>query len=112
MRKIPGPAGAELEHLIDIERNLPDGSLQDRAIAQALAEAEIKRTGTTARDPANVLNPEETVRTLGTGHLDETAGILALTSRRLVFLPQTDQKPDSSSVPTWPQSRPFPSAKK
>jgi hypothetical protein len=39
------------------------------------------------------LRADETVHALGTGHLEEAPGILALTGRRLVFLPH--EKPET-----------------
>lgn len=85
---VPGAAGAGLSHLTSIEHSLPGGSLHDHGIADALADAGIQLpASTTARHFANVLYADETVHALGTGHLKETPGILALTNRRIVFLP-------------------------
>jgi hypothetical protein len=81
------PRNEVLHHLAAIEDPLPNGSLYDHGIAEALKRAGTNLVATAdIRNLANVLQLSEAVHALGRGQLRDRAGIVALTSRQLLFL--------------------------
>lgn len=95
----PGPLGTNIEwsieglgnkhyeHLGTIGDAMPDGSLDDHGIAEAVSRVALKAFGRKEiRHLANVVNSGERVQAIGVGNLGEKMGIVALTDRRLFFL--------------------------
>jgi hypothetical protein len=81
------PRSKILDHLAAIEGLLPNGSLYDHGIQEALKRAGTNVVGTAEiRNLAIVLHFHETVHAVGIGRLRDRAGIVALTSRQLMFL--------------------------
>lgn len=81
------PWSKVLDHLAAIEGNLPGGSLYDHGIAEAVKRAGLNLLETAdIRNLASVLQISETVHAVGTGRRRDRAGIVALTSRQLLFL--------------------------
>lgn len=81
----PGPLNHE--HLAHIEEKLPEGAIHYRGAEDAALRAGLSLDRrTTLRAVVRTLAPDETVRAIGRGHLDETAGYVVLTNRRLLVI--------------------------
>lgn len=84
---VEGLGNKHYEHLVTIAEGLPDGSLDDHGIAEAVAKVALKVFGRKEiRHLANILDGGEEVHAIGVGALAGKMGIVALTDRRLLFL--------------------------
>jgi hypothetical protein len=82
----PGPLNPE--HLASsIEDSLPEGVMDYHGMEEAALRAGLSLGGRTElRAVVRVLARDETVRAIGRGHLNETAGYIVLTTRRLLVI--------------------------
>ncbi|HEX9156394.1 MAG TPA: hypothetical protein VF827_00130 [Syntrophales bacterium] len=81
----PGPLNHE--HLARIEEALPEGVMYYHGLRDAALRAGLSLGGRTElRAVVRVLARDETVRAIGRGHLNETAGYVVLTARRLLVI--------------------------
>ena len=81
----PGPLNHE--HLAHIEESLPEGVMYYHGLKDAALRAGLSLGGRTVlRAVVRALARDETVRAIGRGHLNETAGYVVLTTRRLLVL--------------------------
>jgi hypothetical protein len=81
----PGPLNHE--HLASIEEKLPEGVMDYHGIEDAALRAGLSLGGRTElRAVIRALARDETVRAIGKGHLNETAGYIVLTTRRLLVI--------------------------
>ncbi|MFE4229318.1 hypothetical protein ACFRJ8_15695 [Arthrobacter sp. NPDC056886] len=81
----PGPLN--YEHLASIEEKLPEGIMHYHGIEDAALRAGLSLGGRTElRVIVRALARDETVRAIGRGYLNETAGYVVLTTRRLLVL--------------------------
>lgn len=84
---IDGPGNKHYEHIVTIAEGMPDGSLDDHGIPEAVSKVALKVFGRKEiRHLANVLDRGEFVYAIGVGNLSGKMGIVALTDRRLLFL--------------------------
>lgn len=84
---IDGPGNKHYEHMVTIGEGMPEGSLDDHGIPEAVSKIALKLFGRREiRHLANVLDSGEFVRSIGIGNLSGKMGIVALTDRRLIFL--------------------------
>jgi len=84
---VDGLGNKHYEHLVTIAEGLPEGSLYDHGIPNAVSEVALKIFGRKEiRHLANVLDRNEAVHAIGVGKLENKMGIVALTDRRLLFL--------------------------
>lgn len=75
------------EHLASIEETLPEGVMDYHGLEDAALRAGLSLGGRTElRAVARVLARDETVRAIGRGHLNETAGYVVLTTSRLLVI--------------------------
>ena len=75
------------EHLAQIEETLPEGVLNYHGLQDAASRAGLSLGGrTTLRVIVRALARDETVRAIGRGHLNETAGYVVLTTSRLLVI--------------------------
>jgi hypothetical protein len=94
----PSPHGATIawtgdlgplnhEHLASIEEKLPDGVMHYHGLEDAALRAGLSMGGrATLRAIVRTLARDETVRSIGKGHLNETAGYVVLTTKRFLVL--------------------------
>lgn len=95
----PGNAGTDIEwtidglgtkhyeHMVTIAEGMPEGSLDERGIPEAVLKIALKMFGRKEiRHLANVLDRGEFVHAIGVESLSGKMGIVALTDRRLLFL--------------------------
>jgi hypothetical protein len=81
----PGPLNHE--HLAHIGEALPDGVIYYHGLRDAALRAGLSLGArATLRVIVRALARDETVRAVGRGHLNETAGYIVLTSRRLFVI--------------------------
>jgi hypothetical protein len=81
----PGPLNHE--HLAHMEEALPEGVMYYHGLRDATLRAGLSFDGrTTLRVMVRALTRDETVRAVGRGHLNETAGYIVLTTRRLLVI--------------------------
>jgi hypothetical protein len=81
----PGPLNHE--HLASIEEKLPEGVMDYHGIEDAALRAGLSLGGRTElRAVVRALARDETVRAIGRGHLNEAAGYIVLTTRRLLVI--------------------------
>jgi hypothetical protein len=81
----PGPLNHE--HLASIEERLPEGVIDYYGMEDAALRAGLSLGGRTElRTVVRVLARDETVRAIVRGHLNETAGYIVLTTRRLLVI--------------------------
>lgn len=81
----PGPLNHE--HLAHIEEALPEGVMYYHGLRDAALRAGLSLGGqATLRVIVRALARDETVRAIGMGHLNETAGYIVLTTRRLLAI--------------------------
>lgn len=84
---IDGPGNKHYEHMMAIAEGMPEGSLYDHGIPEAVSKVALKMFGRKEiRHLANVLDRGELVHAIGVGNLSGKMGIVALTDRRLLFL--------------------------
>jgi hypothetical protein len=84
---VDGLGNKHYEHLATIAEGLPEGSLYDHGIPNAVSKVTLKIFGRKEiRHLANVLDRNEAVQAIGVGKLGNKMGIVALTDRRLLFL--------------------------
>jgi hypothetical protein len=84
---IDGPGTKHYEHMVTIGEGMPEGSLDDHGIPEAVSKITLKMFGRKEiRHLANVLDRGEFVHAIGIGNLGGKMGIVALTDRRLIFL--------------------------
>jgi hypothetical protein len=84
---VDGLGNKHYEHMVTIADGMPDGSLDDHGIPDAVAKVALKLFGRKEiRHLANVLDRGEFVHAIGVGSLGGKMGIVALTDRRLLFL--------------------------
>lgn len=84
---IDGLGNKHFEHMVTIGGGMPDGSLYDHGIPDAVAKVQLKMFGRKEiRHLANILDRGEFVHAIGVGSLGGKMGIVALTDRRLLFL--------------------------
>ena len=70
-----------------IEETLPEGVMYYHGLEDAALRAGLSLGGrTTLRVIVRALARDETVRAIGKGHLNETAGYVVLTTRRLLVI--------------------------
>ena len=82
-----GPGPLNDEHLARMEETLPEGVMCYHGLEDAALRAGLSLGGRTElRAVVRVLARDETVRALGRGHLNETAGYVVLTTRRLLVI--------------------------
>ena len=75
------------DHLASIEEKLPEGVMYYHGLEDAALRAGLSWGGpTTLRVIVRALARDETVRAIGMGHLNETAGHVVLTTRRLLVI--------------------------
>jgi hypothetical protein len=75
------------EHLASIEEKLPEGVIHYHGLEDAALRAGLSMGGrTTLRAVVRALARDETVRAIGRGHLNETAGYVVLTTKRLLVI--------------------------
>jgi hypothetical protein len=93
----PSPRGADVawtagagplnhEYVAQIEERLPKGVMHYHGLEDAELRAGLSLGGRTLRAVARVLARDETVRAIGRGQLNETAGYVVLTSSRLLVI--------------------------
>ncbi len=81
----PGPLNHE--HLASIEETLPEGVMDYHGMEDAALRAGLSFGGRTElRAVVSALARDETVRAIGRGHLNETAGYVVLTTKRLLVI--------------------------
>lgn len=81
----PGPLNHE--HLAGIEEKLPEGIMYYHGLEDAALRAGLSLGGrTTLRVIVCALARDETVRAIGKGHLNETAGYVVHTTKRLLVI--------------------------
>ncbi|MGJ9406332.1 SHOCT domain-containing protein [Nesterenkonia aurantiaca] len=84
---IDGPGSKHYEHMVTIGEHMPEGSLDNHGIPEAVAKISLKMFGREEiRHLSNVLDRGEFVYAIGIGSLSAKMGIVALTDRRLIFL--------------------------
>ncbi len=84
---VDGLGNKHYEHMVTIAEGMPDGSLDDHGIPEAVSKIALKVFGRKEiRHLSNVLDRGEHVHAIGVGNLGGKMGIVALTDRRLVFL--------------------------
>ncbi|WP_448058905.1 PH domain-containing protein [Cellulomonas hominis] len=84
---IDGLGTKHYEHMVTIGAGMPEGSLYDHGIPEAVSRVTLKVFGRKEiRHLANVLDRGEFVHAIGVGNFDGKMGIVALTDRRLLFL--------------------------
>lgn len=84
---VDGPGNKHYEHMVTIADGMPERSLFDHGIPEAVAKVALKLFGRKEiRHLANVLDRGELVHAIGVGNLAGKMGIVALTDRRLLFL--------------------------
>lgn len=84
---IDGLGNKHFEHMVMIGTGMPEGSLYDHGIPDAVAKVSLKVFGRKEiRHLANVLDRAEYVHAIGVGSLGQKMGIVALTDHRLLFL--------------------------
>ena len=75
------------EHLARIEKMLPEGVMYYHGLEDAALRAGLSMGGrATLRVIVRTLARDETVRAIGKGHLNETAGYVVLTTKRLLVI--------------------------
>jgi len=81
--------GAALhEPLLEVEETLPEGLFDYHGLPDAAARAGFTFSGRrTLRRIVGILNPEEAVQAVATGHLNDEPGFTVLTGTRLLFVP-------------------------
>ena len=81
------PGHLNHEHLASIEEKLPEGVVDYHGMEDAALRAGLSLGGRTElRAVVRALARDETVRAIGKGHLNETAGYIVLTTRRLLVI--------------------------
>lgn len=84
---VDGLGNKHYEHMVTIASGMPEGSLDDHGIPEAVARVALKLFGRKEiRHLANVVDRGEFVHAIGVGSLGGKMGIVALTDRRLLFL--------------------------
>ena len=84
---IDGLGNKHYEHMLTIAEGMPEGSLDDHGIPDAVSKIALKIFGRKEiRHLANVLDRSEPVYAIGVGNLGGKMGIVSLTDRRLFFL--------------------------
>lgn len=84
---IDGLGNKHFEHMVTIGTGMPEGSLYDHGIPDAVSKVSLKVFGRKEiRHLANVLDRAEFVHAIGVGSLGPKMGTIALTDRRLLFL--------------------------
>lgn len=84
---VDGLGNKHYEHMVTIGEGMPEGSLDDHGIPEAVSKVALKLFGRKEiRHLANVLDRGEFVYAIGVGNLGGKMGIVALTDRRLLFL--------------------------
>jgi hypothetical protein len=95
------------EHLAWIEEALPDGVMYDHGLTDAALNAGLSLGGkATLGVIARSLAQEETVRAIGLGHLNETAGYVVLTTKRFLVI-EVSPNPEHFSTPRTDRSKHF-----
>jgi hypothetical protein len=85
-----GPGPLNDEHLARTEEELPEGVMCYHGLEDAALRACLSLCGpTTLRVIVRALVRDETVRAIGKGHLNETAGYVVLTPKRLLVIEAT-----------------------
>ncbi|SDM07771.1 PH domain-containing protein [Arthrobacter sp. ok362] len=81
------PGALNHEYLAHIEETLPEGVMYYHGLKDAALRAGLSLGGRTElRAVVRALARDETVRAIGKGHLNETAGYIVLTTRRLLVI--------------------------
>jgi len=84
---IDGLGNKHYEHMVTIGDGMPEGSLDDHGIPEAVSKIALKMFGRKEiRHLANVLDFGEFVHAIGIGNLGGKMGVVTLTDRRLIFL--------------------------
>ena len=84
---IDGLGNKHYEHMVTIAEGMPEGSLDDHGIPEAVSKIALKVFGRKEiRHLANLLDRGEFLSAIGVGNLGGKMGIVALTDRRLLFL--------------------------
>ncbi|MET3934869.1 PH domain-containing protein [Arthrobacter sp. OAP107] len=96
--RVEGLGNKHYKHLIKISEGLPEGMLDDHGVQAAASQVALRIFGRKEiAHLANVLDRGETVQAIGVGRLENKAGIVAATDRRLLFLEKSIGSEDLTS---------------